>query len=633
MINKKDRRQKNIAQQMKGIVKILIPVLILYIFLGGVILENIRKQAIKNMNEMSELYMDELDNRFFRISRRILINIMEDSSEESVFRKNVELICEDSKNDIQVNYAIGKIREDFLQFTWEYGEEYHFFLYLEELGQFINLDLDADTDLLSDKIKSSLIEKIQTKKNTTYSIKQKWDSLFLDEGNYVYKAAQKKGIYLGCYVNVKDILEPFWKITSGGDGYVQMVSHDGQIIGRITDKGIEVNSRKKEDDNSQKENDNRQEDDNSRKKEDNENKNTGNFAAGEDGSEKNAAGEYGAGKKEWTMIVKEMKRAPFFLELHISGEKIIGILSVVLAALFVLVLVLLSAGYGTVFYLRKYVLSPISKFTDNLLQYDAGDYTYHITNGNLLELEQMDGQFRKMMHQIRKLKITLYEQELEKQKIEMDFLKLQIRPHFYLNCLNFIYSMIDFKEYQSARKMSAITADYLQYVFKNNLEKVKIEAELNHCRNYLDILLLRYQGGFEYYMEQNEEVINAEIFPFLIQVFVENAAKHALTMERKILISVTVYPEEREEGEFVNIYISDTGKGFPKEVLDRLNQGIPLENSNGHGFGIQNCLKRFQYFYGDRADKGEIFFANSPLGGAIVDIHIPLEEAGGAKRI
>ena len=89
MIKKKDGQQKNIAQQMKGIVKIIIPVLILYIFLGGIILENIRKQAIRNMNEMSELYMDELDNRFFRISRRILINIMEDNSEESVFRKNV----------------------------------------------------------------------------------------------------------------------------------------------------------------------------------------------------------------------------------------------------------------------------------------------------------------------------------------------------------------------------------------------------------------------------------------------------------------------------------------------------------------------------------------------------------------
>ena len=47
----------------------------------------------------------------------------------------------------------------------------------------------------------------------------------------------------------------------------------------------------------------------------------------------------------------------------------------------------------------------------------------NMTEGNLLELEQIDGKFRTMIHQIRKLKITLYERELEKQKIEMDYLK------------------------------------------------------------------------------------------------------------------------------------------------------------------------------------------------------------------
>lgn len=77
-----------------------------------------------------------------------------------------------------------------------------------------------------------------------------------------------------------------------------------------------------------------------------------------------------------------------------------------------------------------------------------------MTEGNLLELEQIDGKFRTMIHQIRKLKITLYERELEKQKIEMDYLKMQIRPHFYLNCLNFIYSMIDFGDYEHARAMT-----------------------------------------------------------------------------------------------------------------------------------------------------------------------------------
>ena len=46
---------------------------------------------------------------------------------------------------------------------------------------------------------------------------------------------------------------------------------------------------------------------------------------------------------------------------------------------------------------------------------------------------------------------------------------------------------------------------------------------------------------------------NAVIFPFLIQVFVENAAKHALTLEKVPLISVTVYPEDRGDEKYVNI--------------------------------------------------------------------------------
>mgnify|MGYP000432384440 CR=1 FL=1 len=56
-------------------------------------------------------------------------------------------------------------------------------------------------------------------------------------------------------------------------------------------------------------------------------------------------------------------------------------------------------------------------FTENLQKYDNGDLTYQMSEGNLVELEQIDDKFRNMIHQIRRLKITLYEQELQKQKI------------------------------------------------------------------------------------------------------------------------------------------------------------------------------------------------------------------------
>lgn len=93
--------------------------------------------------------------------------------------------------------------------------------------------------------------------------------------------------------------------------------------------------------------------------------------------------------------------------------------------------------------------------------------------------------------------------------------------------------MIQSEQYPNAMRMSKITADYLTYIFRNTQEMVPIVAETKHCKDYLEILLLRYPQCFEYYIEVHEEVKDALIFPFLIQVFVENAAKHALVLEEK----------------------------------------------------------------------------------------------------
>ena len=80
---------------------------------------------------------------------------------------------------------------------------------------------------------------------------------------------------------------------------------------------------------------------------------------------------------------------------------------------------------------------------------------------------------------------------------------------------------IFFQQPDHAKSMSRITSDYLAYIFRNTSEMVPVTAETNHCENYLKILLLRYPEKFTYYFEVHEEVENAVIFPFLIQVFEE----------------------------------------------------------------------------------------------------------------
>ncbi len=568
----KHRIQRTMAQQVKRVLAVLVLVLVVYTAGSIVLLDRESRLAVRELDQMSELYTNELDNRFQRISRRLFTIIMEKNQPNSVFWDYVDMM--DAQGGL--DYPLVKLREQFFSSAWEYGQEYCFFLYLEKQEKYCQLTIDSEGRYTDDgAVLQAVLNQIENLNNSNvpYSVKKKWNIISGGGENYMCKIAQNNGVYLGCYVNVKSILEPFSHITMGKDGYVCLVNGQGECVGKLTSQGIS-----------------------------------------EEGLELERADRYS--------IEKQLSQAPFTIRMRVSGERIRAVMMNSMVVLVLLAAILIASSAVILLYLKRNILEPVREFTKKLEQYDDGEYAFGLTEGNLLELEQIDDKFKNMIRQIRRLKITLYEQELEKQKAEMDFLKLQIRPHFYLNCLNFIYSMIDFKQYDNARQMSKITADYLTYIFRNTSEKVPVTAETAHCQNYLDILLLRYPDSFEGYVEVHDEVKDAEIFPFLIQVFVENAAKHALTLEERILISVTVYPEDRQEGTYVNIYISDTGDGFPSDVLEKLQRGEGV-SERGHHVGIANCLKRFKLYYNGR---GEINFSNSPLGGAIVDIHIPYRQ-------
>ena len=565
-MKKKSGKKKSLVQQSKYILGILTMMLVVIVSGCIYLLKETSQQIYDQMDQMSDLYTEELDNRFLRISRNLFSTIMDTNEKNSMFWKNVEYL----QDGVYSEYAIGKLREQYLSSAWEYGTDYRIILYDKKNDDMYQLSVSSEGNYTIDqKLQKMFREQVFSLNQKTYAVKKKWDVIWCEDETYICKIAQKNDIALGCVVNVKSILEPFSELSMGENGYVSLVDKDDNSIGILNQQGIVLDVEWQE---------------------------TSNYT-----------------------IREVLSQAPFEIEIGISWSGVVSLMAGSLIGLSVVVVLLLFASVVLLFHLYANIMQPLRSFTNNLQKYDEGDYILNMTEGKLIELEQIDGKFRNMIHQIRKLKITLYERELEKQKIEMDYLRMQIRPHFYLNCLNFIYSMIDFGEYGHARDMTRITSDYLSYIFRNTADMVPVEAEINHCENYLKILLLRYPNQFEYYFEVHEEVQGARIFPFLIQVFVENAAKHALTLEKKILISVTVYPEEREGKPYVNIFISDTGTGFPDEILEKLQKGEGVFEEGKH-IGIENCLKRFHYYYDE---SGEIRFENSPLGGAVVDIHIP----------
>ena len=155
--------------------------------------------------------------------------------------------------------------------------------------------------------------------------------------------------------------------------------------------------------------------------------------------------------------------------------------------------------------------------------------------------------------------------------------------------------------------LKQILEQYLQFQVEVITNRTKYELKKAEKRAHL-------LQGFVVAIDHIDEVIA------IIRASKDQpSAKQALMADEKMLISVTVYPEDRDDEKYVNIFISDTGKGFPDEILCKLQNGQNISD-NGKHIGIWNCMRRFQYYYGDQ---GEIHFSNSPLGGAVVDIHVP----------
>ena len=77
-----------------------------------------------------------------------------------------------------------------------------------------------------------------------------------------------------------------------------------------------------------------------------------------------------------------------------------------------------------------------------------------------------------MLDTISQQKINSYEQELEIQRTQMQCLQLQIRPHFFLNCLSKIYSLAGEKQFSPIQELSLDLSAYFRNIFKDGSQPV-----------------------------------------------------------------------------------------------------------------------------------------------------------------
>lgn len=252
-------------------------------------------------------------------------------------------------------------------------------------------------------------------------------------------------------------------------------------------------------------------------------------------------------------------------------------------------------------FLRFLLLNPLSVIREAHRKLRTGYPDFRIAEkANSVEYQDVYQSFNQMADELMKLKIESYEKEILRQKMELENLQLQIRPHFLLNTFNLIYTLAQRGENDSVQEVSLYLSDYFRYIFRNQKELELFSKELSMIYGYVKMASIRYSGQIKFTCDIDPELEFVRTPPLLIHNFIENSVKHGFKQGEQLHITLRGEYEEKR----VTFYIIDDGNGMDSESLaqeERLLSGEEkAENPNAH-VGLVNTVKRLKYFYGNDA--------------------------------
>jgi len=276
--------------------------------------------------------------------------------------------------------------------------------------------------------------------------------------------------------------------------------------------------------------------------------------------------------------------------------------------------------------LARDILTPVLKLVKASKEVEKGQHEFQIPQGHFsMEFTKLFHSFQSMVREITDLKIQSYEEEIERSQLEIKYLQIQIRPHFYLNAISTITSLTYQNKNEEIRMLIQHLSEHLRYMFKGGITEVSIDEEIRHAENYIRMQEIRYPDQIFYMTEIDAEAAIVQIPQFIILTFVENAFKHAMFYGDMLSIFIRVSTEAKDEKPFVKIAIEDNGEGFPVEWLQQEESAVFERNDADHSrIGVANMRRTLQLFY-KRDDLLKL--SNVEPSGAKVELWIPIQES------
>lgn len=179
-------------------------------------------------------------------------------------------------------------------------------------------------------------------------------------------------------------------------------------------------------------------------------------------------------------------------------------------------------------------------------------------------------------------------QQLEKERmyLQLQYLKFQINPHFFMNTLNNIQVLIDMDAEKAKESLRELSVMMRFVLYEGDKDHVSLHNDILFLRNYVKLMRLRYNERLTVTIDIPDNLPDANIPPLIFPTFVENAFKHGVSYKQDSFINITM---DIEDGELLFSCINSK-----KPVAET--SRVPSVG----GVGLTNVRRRLDLIYGDR---------------------------------
>lgn len=190
------------------------------------------------------------------------------------------------------------------------------------------------------------------------------------------------------------------------------------------------------------------------------------------------------------------------------------------------------------------------------------------------------------------LGVKLYfmsQRDRERQKIidqrnleqQMEYLKYQVNPHFFMNTLNNIHALVDIDPERAKTTIVELSKMMRHILYEGSKKLIPLTREVEFLNLYVQLMRLRYTRKVHINVDVPPQLPELKLPPLMLIIFVENAFKHGISY--------------REES-FIDIKLRVENKRLLFSCCNSKPTQVQRTNEKG-GMGLQNVRQRLELLY------------------------------------